>query len=358
MKKDLSKYRKCIDDCDKIIVETLNRRAKAVQEIGKLKFQNNKSDLYVPHREQEVLERVKKHSSGIVPDYSLEKIYKEIMSSSFLIEGSLNIGYLGPEGTYSHMAAIAHFGSSVDFVAHYKIEEIFKSILKGYINYGIVPIENSICGGISESLDSLKKYADKVYTYSESCIPISHNLLSNNDKFSTIFSKQEVYAQCYQWIQSRYKNIDFISVGSSAQAIKQAKEYNQAAIGSTLAADLYGINILHKHIEDTTDNMTRFVVLSKTEAGKAEHNKTSIVFTTSNQPGSLAKVLTILADNNVNLSHIDKRPSTKENWKYTFFIDVDGHKDDSSVKLSLQLMREYCEDLFVLGSYPLKKSVK
>ncbi len=357
----LAPLRARIDDLDRKLVELLNERASVVVEVGKVK-QRDGGPIYAPHREAEVLSRVLGLSDGPLPERSIEGVYREIMSGSFAIEQPLRIGFLGPAGSFSHAAATAQFGSSVSFENLREIEGVFTEVARGHVDYGLVPIENSTGGGIAETLDAFRDAAGDVFVYAEVALGIRHNLLAlcQPKEVQRVFSKPEVFAQCRKWLSTQYPRVELVPAASSSQAVLDAKADERpgsAAIGSALAGRLYGVPTLFPSIEDNPNNITRFFVIARQEAKPSGDDKTSVMFTTSHEPGALVQVLSAFAYGGINLTHIDKRPSRRENWSYTFFLDATGHQSEPAMAKAVEAARRHCQDLFVLGSYPRAKRI-
>lgn len=350
-----------IDALDRQIVELLNERARVVVDVGKVKQQTG-GPIYAPHREAAVLSRVLGLSEGPLPDRTIEAVYRELMSGSFAIEQPLRIGYLGPAGSFSHAAATAQFGASVSFENLREIEGVFTEVRRGHVDYGMVPIENSTGGGITETLDAFADAAGEVLVYSEIALSIRHNLLADCEPkdVQRIFSKPEVFAQCRGWLSTQYPKAQLVPAASSSQAVLDAKadpRPGNAAIASSLASKLYGVPVLFPSIEDNPNNITRFFVIARTPARPSGDDKTSVMFTTSHEPGALVQVLRAFADAGINLTHIDKRPSKRENWSYTFFLDAQGHRDEAQMAAAIDAARGHCQALFILGSYPRAKRI-
>lgn len=357
---DLADLRQRIDSIDRSLIGLLNARSSLVVEVGKYK-QAHGIPVYAPHRESQVLRKVLQHNTGPLPGRTIEAIYRELMSGSFALEKPLSIGFLGPAGSYSHLAAVRHFGSSVSYEDLHEVAGVFTEVVRGHVDYGLVPIENSIHGGVTETLDSFMRTAGggKLQVYAEVQLEVHHALLANcaPSQVKRIYSKPEVFSQCRSWLATQYPRAELIATASSSKAVQLisqggAAAKNAAAIGSTLAAGLYGVNILFEAIEDEAHNITRFFVIGRSEAQRTGDDKTSIMFTTLNKPGALARVLTDFHHAGVNLTHIDKRPSGRTNWAYTFFIDAQGHKTDSDMKRAIAKAKKHCRELHVLGSYP------
>ncbi|MGJ8637390.1 MAG: prephenate dehydratase [Phycisphaerales bacterium] len=365
----LDVVRKKIDRIDKKLVAMLNERASCVVEVGEIK-RGSDTPIYAPHREAAVLQRAIDNNDGPLPDKTIEAIYREMMSGSFALERPLSIGYLGPKGSYSHQASVKQFGSSVEYTDLRRIGSVFSEVRRGHVHYGLVPIENSIGGGITETLDALWENAGKVRVYAEIQIAIHHMFLSDAEPadIRRIHSKPEVFEQCRAWINTHYPNATLCPDASTSQAVKTTLKENQtardigappgaAAIASELAGELYGLPCLQSSIEDNSDNITRFYVISKERAGRTGDDKTAITFVTEDKHGALVEVLQSFHNAGVNLSHIDKRPSGRENWSYTFYIDANGHRDDPEMKKALKDARVHCKEIHVLGSFPRSQRI-
>jgi chorismate mutase/prephenate dehydratase len=364
--RELPELRAAIDSIDRRLVNLINQRSRLVVEVGASKRATG-VPIYAPHREAEVLSKVLGLNTGPLADRTIEAIYREIMSGSFSLELPLKIGYLGPPGSYSHMAAVRHFGSSVDFEDLHEIAGVFTEVERGHVDYGLVPIENSIHGGITETLDAFAKTAGRVHVYAEAQLEVHHALLANcaPREVKRIYSKPEVFSQCRTWLATQYPRAELIPVASSSRGVQvvaeesagRAKKRSAAAIGSTLAGELMDVNVLFENIEDKPGNLTRFYIVSRQQAQRSGHDKTSVMFTTLNKPGALASVLTVFQRAKVNLTHIDKRPGGRTNWQYTFFIDAEGHQSDDNLAAALGRARKHCRELIVLGSFPRSRRV-
>lgn len=362
---ELEALRARIDSLDARLVELLNERAGLVVEVGALK-RGSGVPIYAPHREAAVLKKVLGLSKGPLSQRTIEAIWRELMSGSFALEQPLRIGYLGPAGSYSHQAAVKHFGSSVSFEDVQTVAGVFNEVVRAHCDYGLAPIENSIGGGITETMDAFRDHAGKVNIYAEALLAVHHCLLANCEpgRIRRIHSKPEVFAQCRQFLQAQYPQADLIAAASSSRAVQTAKAEEMlepgrgsAAIGSALAGQLNGVNILFEDIEDDPNNVTRFFILSRQSARRSGRDKTSIMFSTADKHGALVDVLRVFDEAGVNLTHIDKRPSRRENWSYTFFIDCQGHRDDEAVAAAITEATTHCHELRVLGSYPAAERV-
>lgn len=365
----LADLRRRIDRIDKKLVALLNERAGLVVEVGKMK-RGSGAPIYAPHREAEVLAKVLAANTGPLPDRTIEGVYRELMSGSFALEQPLRIGYLGPPGSYSHQASVKQFGSSVEYEDLRQIAGVFTEIRRGHVNYGLVPIENSIGGGITETLDAFREHAAKVFVYAEVQINVHHALLADcaPSQVRRIYSKPEALAQCRGWLATQYPHAEVLPDASTSKAVLTAIEENRkareigaepgtAAIASELAGEIYGLPVLFEKIEDNPENITRFYVISRQQARRSGDDKTSVMFTTEDKPGALVEVLGAFHSSGINLSHIDKRPSGRENWAYTFFVDAVGHQEDEAMRTALSRARAHCKELHVLGSYPRSRRI-
>jgi chorismate mutase/prephenate dehydratase len=348
----LEELRKRIDELDHQLVKLLNERARVVVEIGKLKNKTDKP-VYAPDREKEVFTRITEANNGPLPDRCLLAIWRELMSGSFVLERPLRIGYLGPAGSFSHTAAMLKFGQSVEYESLTDIRSIFEEVSKGHCDLGLVPVENTMGGGVIETLDAL--IDSNVKVCAEVLMAIHHNLLGNCNliEIEKIYSKPEVFAQCRNWLSATFKDAQTIPVASTARAAQLAAgEPKAAAIGSSVAAELYGLRIICENIEDTTNNVTRFLIISREDAKPTGEDKTAILFSTAHKAGALADVLDVFKRYGINLTNIESRPSRKRQWEYYFFVDFLGHRTEKHIQDGMEESRKHCLQLSILGSFP------
>ena len=263
------------------------------------------------------------------------------------------VGFLGPKGTFSHIATLAHFGVGVELIELASIESVFEMVDRGLCSHGVVPYENAIGGSIVETLDAFQERSTSIC--GETLVVVNHCVLSKGslDEIVRIFSRGEVFAQCRKWLAQRFPNTPLISVSSTAAAAEEAaRDSSSAAIASTVAGSMFGLSAHFQDIEDRPNNITRFLILGADITPPSGNDRTTIMFATANRPGALVDVLDSFRKHGVNLSHIEKRPSGRENWTYTFFVDADAHQMDDSLKNALNTAREHVSTLQVLGSYP------
>ena len=348
----LEKLRRQIDAIDKEIVDTLNRRARLSLEIGSVKKKHRLST-YSPERESDVYRKVCSRNKGPLADKTVQAIYREIMSGTLNLESPLKIAYLGPAATFTHLASIKKFGSSVEYVPLNSISEIFLAVEKGRADYGVVPIENSIEGAVTHTLDMFVESDLKIC--SEVSLEIVHNLLGRGGTIQKVYSHPNVFGQCRIWLEANLPGADLIEVSSTTRAAEIAtKERGSACIASVLAAECYGLKILARSIQDYSHNTTRFLVVGETEPKPTRNDKTSIMFSIKDRIGALHDMPVPFKANHINLTKIESRPSKRRAWDYYFFVDLVGHHEEPSVKKALRELERQAAVLKVLGSYPME----
>jgi len=346
-----------IDQIDDQLLKLINRRGELAIKIGQEKSRKNSSKhFHVPHREHSIIERITQNSSGPFPDESLKSVFREIFSATLALEKPLRIGFLGPETTFSHQVAIKQFGHSSEFIANPSIESIFRQVEKDECDYGVVPVENSIEGVINLTLDC---FVDSpLLICDEIKSTISLYLLSktkDRKKIKTIYSHPQPLGQCRQWLNRNLPSAEQIPASSTANAAEMVtRKSTCAAIAGKLAAETYDLNIVAENIQDRAENYTRFLVIGRDEAKKVKQNKTSIMFSIRDEAGSLLKVLQLFARNKINLTKIQSRPLRDRPWEYLFYVDLEGHIQDLTVKKSIEALKKMCLFIRLLGSYPRK----
>lgn len=350
---DLKTLRNKIDGLDAKIVQLLNERAAITLSIGHHKIANNQS-IYAPEREKQVLERVKALSRGPMKSESFEAIYREIMSASLNLEKPLRIGYMGPEATFSHLAALKRFGSSVDYAACDNVTDVFNKVEHNECDYGVVPIENSIEGVVNHTMDMLVETDLKIC--SQIMLDVAHNLMAKGalSKIKVVYSHPQVFGQCRQWLSANLPLAEQVAVVSTTKAAQlAAKTKNSACIASELAATMYKLPILKKNIQDSAHNITRFLVISNNDVPATGKDRTSLVFSIKDKVGALHAMLSPFMKHKINLTKIESRPSKKRAWDYYFFVDCQGHQNDPKVAQALNELEGMCKFLKILGSYPV-----
>lgn len=354
----LQPIREQIDVHDREIVRLLNERLTLACEIGRLK-RSSGGQIYVPEREDAVLRKVSALNQGPIKNEALQAIYREIMSAAIALEKPLQIAYLGPEATYTHAAAIKKFGASVDYQPIATIGDIFTAVEKGEADYGIIPIENSTEGSVREALDGFVE--SELKAVAQIHLEINHALISATPmaQIEKVYSKDQALAQCRAWLQRHLPHAQLIDTASTGAAVEIARaQPGAAAIAAELAAQVQGVPVLAKNIQDRNDNTTRFFVIGKKASGPVGGGRdmTSLVISLGEaaaaNSGALMKMLTPFSSRGLNLSKVESRPSKRRPWDYLFFIDVSGHYEDAAMKEAVAELRAFCPLVKWLGSYP------
>jgi chorismate mutase/prephenate dehydratase len=352
-KKSLPELRKQIDSIDDQILDLLNRRAGVVIEVGKTKT-GQSQEFYVPSREMAIYERLTAHNPGPFPAEAIRRVFREIISASLSLEQPMKVAFLGPQGTFTHAAAMKQFGFSAQLVPQKSIPAVFDEVQRGRAHYGVVPVENSTEGAVSHTLDMFMESEQKINA--EILLEISHYLLSRTGRFEDIrkvVSHPQPLAQCRKWLEENLPDIPLIDVGSTALAAQTAAEdESAAAIASEMAASLYGLQIVKERIEDNPNNFTRFLVIGRKTPERSGRDKTSVMFSVKDEPGILYRMLEPFSKRGINLSKIESRPMKKKAWEYIFFLDMEGHIEEDSVRAAVDELKGYCQFIKVLGSYP------
>lgn len=348
----LAEFRQAIDRCDAQIVRLLNERTRYVLQIGELKREAGQ-EIYAPHRERAVLQRVCKLNPGPITADSLRYIYREIMSSALALEKPMTIAYFGPEATFTHQAAIRRFGSSVRYSPMKTIADVFTEVAKNRADYGVVPVENSTEGVVTHTLDMFVDSDLKIVA--QIILPIQHCLLSKTTRndIHKLFSHPQALAQCRQWVQVHLPAAEIIEASSTTRAAElAARTRHSAAIASSLAAERYNLRTLEADIQDNAGNATRFLVLGRQCGPPTGRDRTSLIFSVVDEVGSLHRALAPLSRNRINMTRIESRPSKRKAWAYFFFVDIKGHGEDKRVAAALADLAHECSFVKVLGSYP------
>lgn len=361
---ELQVLRDQIDSIDKQIHQLVNQRAKCAQEVAHVKEkyapldeQGNKQSVvfYRPEREAQVLKRVMQRNEGPLTDEGVARLFREVMSQCLALEEPLQVAFLGPEGTFTQQAALKHFGQAVNCSSQSSIADVFREVESGSANYGVVPVENSTEGVITHTLDSFAESSLKIC--GEVALRIHHHFLladgSQPSQISKVYSHAQSLAQCRSWLDANYPNVERIAVSSNAEAaLRAAKEPNAAAIASESAANLYGLATVAANIEDMPDNTTRFLIIGQQQTDASADDKTSMLISSKNEPGTLYNLLAPFHELNVSLTRIETRPAKTGTWNYMFFIDVEGHIQDDNVAQAIERVQQQSADFKWLGSYP------
>ena len=348
-----------IDAIDEQIGRLISARAECAQEVADVKKANLPEDakilFYRPEREAQVLRKAMERNSGPLSNEEMARLFREIMSACLALENPIKVAYLGPEGTFTQQASLKHFGHSAIVLPFSAIDEVFREVEAGAVNYGVVPVENSTEGVVNHTLDNFMGSNLKICGEVE--LRIHHNLMvsevTNTNSISRIYSHSQSLAQCRKWLDAHYPNAERIAVSSNAEAAKRLKgEWNAAAIAGFMAAELYGLKMIAEKIEDQPDNSTRFLIIGKQAVPQSGVDKTSIVVAMRNEPGALHKLLEPFHRHNIDLTRVETRPSRTGAWTYVFFIDFSGHVDEPLIRDVMKEVANRCADLKLLGSYP------
>jgi len=349
----LVQLRDALKEKDHEIVRLLNERAEISVKIGKIKAERG-LDVYDASQEAKIFEHLKDMNSGVLPEKYLKTIFREIISASRALQKPITVTFLGPEATFSHLAAQSHFGASTCFIPQTTIFNVFDEVERGRIQWGVVPVENSLEGSINLTLDRLLSTRMKIHA--EIFLRISHCLLSNEkkmDNITKVYSIPQVLAQCQGWLRTNLPRCVLIETESTAAAARLVqKESNCAAIGSRLAATTYGLNMISEGIEDNPSNTTRFLVIGEGESTVTGRDKTSILFGTPHTPGALYHALEPFNQRQINLMKIESYPVKERLWEYLFFVDFAGHVKDEEIKRCMDDLKKKTTFLNILGSYP------
>lgn len=348
----LEELRKRIDEIDDRLLKLLEERVSVAIEIGKLKKKEGIS-FREKDRENQILERLIKN--GSLSKEAISSIYREIFGLCLKMQEEPKIGYLGSLASFTHQAAKLRFGSINNLIPLDSILSIFTEVGKARVDYGVVPIENSTSGIVSETLDMLI-YSNLVIV-DEIYLKISHCLLSketDTSKIKTLYSHSQAFAQCRGWIAKNLPHCELVETLSTSHAAARAREEakGSAAIANKLAGECYKLNVLKEGIEDFPENTTRFFVIGKEQGKPTGKDKTSILFSVKDRPGALHDMLEPFVKEGINLTKIESRPSKIKPWDYMFFIDFEGHIEDEKVKCVIDELENLCNYLKILGSYP------
>ncbi|HHO46993.1 MAG TPA: prephenate dehydratase [Desulfobacteraceae bacterium] len=358
-KPTIIEVRKRIDAIDDNILRLLKERLECALEIGRLKDASSRAK-WDPLREREIFSRLLRDNNGVFPENSLYSIFHEIITTCRLSQKNIEVAYLGPEATFTHLAGVEYFGQSATYKPMESIDEVFREVEKGRTAYGIVPVENSIEGAVFSTLDSFMKYNVKIC--GEIQLPISHNLVcrsGNIEDIQTVASHAQPLAQCRKWLRKNMPNIPTLPVFSTGAAAQMAANNpNIGAIASSLAIKTYALQVVVKGIEDYQGNTTRFLVIGRKSPNRSGNDKTSLLLGLVDRPGALNEVLTILSSKNINLAKIESRPVKGKQWTYLFFLDMIGHIEDPVIEEAANILRRTCAYFEWLGSYPQAEDIE
>lgn len=349
----IERDRAAINEIDEQILALLNKRAKLVMEIGRKKRRRDQAR-FSPARERQIFDRLLAANPGPLPDESVLSIYREIIAVHRDLELPAVISYLGPAGTFTHMAVLRKFGARAEAAPAESIADVFGQVEKGAATFGLVPMENSTEGVINDTLDMFVESSLDICA--EIYLDIDHYLLSrsNIEEVTRIYSMRQPLAQCRLWIKTNLPHAELQEVASTARGAQlTAEQPGTGAIATELAARLYDLNIIARKVQDSPYNRTRFLVIGR--APKPEpsgRDKTSVMFSVRHEAGALYRALAVLDKYAINMTMIESRPTKKTPWEYVFFVDFQGHTSDPPVARALEDLQQQTLFLRVLGAYP------
>ncbi len=340
--------RERIESIDRKLVALINRRCRLAAEGG------GAGRGYRPAGEARELRGIERLNNGPLPPEALRSIYREIFSAGRTLSRPPRIAYLGPAATFTHAAARKNFGEGSEYLPAGSVGGVFRDVETSVADYGVVPIENSLEGAVTYTLDMLLD--SPLQVCSEIFLRVSHCLLANTslERIKTVYSHPQVFGQCRGFIHKNLPGVELIEVASTARAAELAvANEHTGALASQLAAEIYGLKILRHHIEDSAGNITRFLVIGRQPAGPSGRDRTSILFSLPHRAGTLHDALNVFKDRGINLTKIESRPSKKKAWEYYFFVDLEGHQRSKKVRQALAELEEQAKFLKILGSYPV-----
>ncbi|MBI4509714.1 MAG: prephenate dehydratase [Deltaproteobacteria bacterium] len=351
---ELVTLRAQIDALDEEILRLLNERAKLVAQVATLKERLD-IPFYVPSREREIIERLTARNSGPFPSEALRPVFQEIFSACLSLEKRVQVAYLGPEATFTHMAVKRQFGLSARTIPVGTIAGVFEEVERGSADFGVVPIENSTEGVVNHTLDTFMETEANISA--EILLEVTQCLLCKpgleSGQIERVYSHPQALAQCRRWLAANLPGVTVVEAASTAEAARLARDDSRgAAIASEMAARVYDLLVLRRKIEDLALNVTRFLVIGKKQADRTGADKTSLLLALRDEPGILYRVLGPFAEAGINMTKIESRPSRRKPWEYVFFVDVDGHQSDQPLAQAIAGLSGACESLKVLGSYP------
>ncbi|MGZ5217679.1 MAG: prephenate dehydratase [Caldimonas sp.] len=355
---DLGALRAQIDALDAELLGLLNRRAGVARSIGELKRAEG-SPAFRPEREAAVIDALKAANTGPLPTDSVAPIWREIMSACRALETPTRVAYLGPAGTFSELAALGYFGSSIVKVPCANADEVFHATSAGAADFGVVPVENSSEGVVTRSLDLF--LTTPLIIVGETSLYVRHNLLrrvDSSDGIEAVCAHPQALAQCHAWLSHHLPNAERRPVASNAEGARLASlDERLAGIASERAASEFGLHVVAPAIQDDAHNRTRFAIVAHPAAHpqpKATgHDCTSLVVSVPNRPGAVHDMLVPLKVHGVSMTRFESRPARSGQWEYYFYVDLQGHPDQPEVAAALRELREVSSFFKLLGTYPV-----
>ncbi len=350
----LDELRLDIDRIDRELLRLLAERQGIAASIGETKRDAGRA-IYAPDREETLLRRLEDAATADLPANAIRAIFREIISASVGRQLDLPVVFLGPEGTFAHQAARKNFGGGVPLQPLRDIDAVFDAVARGEASYGVVPVENANEGTVGRTLDLLAENELKIVT--QIYLPIEQCLVGKGalDSITRVLSKDIALDQCRGWLARHLPAAELVTTESTAAAVREAAEHpGCAAVASSVAAELHHVPVIAQGIQDTRENVTRFLVISREPLAQVVgcENKTSVVFALHHEPGALQRALAPFSERGINLTRVESRPSRRKAWEYLFFVDFIGHRDAPEVRAALEEITPVCRTLKWLGSYP------
>ncbi len=343
----LKALRDKLDSIDNNVLKLINERMQIVKDVGTLKAKSGGA-IYRPEREKAIIDRLDSLNNGLLNRSAIEALFLEVFAISRNLELPENVAFLGPEGSFTHQAAEARFGAMSSYISIASIKGVFREVSTKKAKFGVIPIENSTNGIVTDTINSLNKYDLKIIA--EVVLDIHHTLATTCDKVSDIkkiYSKDIAFAQCARFLENfGLDEVEHIPIESTTKAAKLALiEPNSAAICSHVGAKMYNLPILFENIEDKDNNKTRFFIVSDFENTSSGNDKTTILAKLPHTPGALVEFLTDFDALGINITKIK---SHIVDGQSIFFLDFNGHKDDKNVGT---ILKKHEEHVKLLGSY-------
>lgn len=373
---DLEKIRKELDELDTQFVQLLEKRMELCADVAEYKIQNGR-EVLDREREKQKLDRAEAQAHGEFNKQCARDLFVQVMAMSrrlqygMLAEHGMDAGlpfemveelpvkdcrvvYQGVEGAYAQAAMLEYFGENVENYHVERWQEAMEDVAENRADYGVLPIENSTAGSVTDIYDLLVQY--DTHIVGEQIIKVSHALLgvpgSRLEDIQTVYSHPQALAQSASFIEEHgLEKKELLNTAVAAQKVSEEQDKTQGAIASVYAGKLYGLELLAEGVNDKNVNATRFVVVSNKKIYRREASKVSICFTLPHEKGTLYNTLSNLSYNNLNLTNIESRPLGDRNWEYRFFVDFEGNLKDKGVRNALTALSNEVVDLKILGNY-------
>ncbi len=352
----LASLRQAIDAVDDQVLALLNQRARYASEVGRIKSAAAPEALFhAPRREREVLSRLEAANPGPFPSTAVRTVFQEVMSACLSLEKPLRVAFLGPEGTFTHLAARHQFGGSTQALPQGTIAGVFQAVERQRADYGVVPVENATEGAVESTLDAFLD--SPVRICGEIVLPVDQALLLRPGldlgAVRRVYSHPQALGQCRRWLDAHLSHADRIEASSTSEAARLAREDAEgAAVAPELATAFFGLRVVETKIQDLAANATRFLVLGQKGTEPTGRDRTTLLAMAQDGPGALLHLLEPLARRGLNLSRIQSRPTRRKLWEYAFFLELEGHAGDPAMAEALEELRGVCASLKILGSYP------